>query len=327
MPDLMPLRHQQQQQEQYGSQESQAASESSRRPLSSGGEPGEIEEGEAREEGEMPATDNDPTGSYFPPQKSHEEMREERAAPYPADTPQRSGQAMSLGSLPSRSTSFVGQPSSSHGVGVSAGGLSVASGSSTPAALSTPATAAAAAVATPSGGVINPYARGRADSAAASSNTQVTPGATVAGTPGTAPRVSGAPLGPSGAGTAASRRAAAAAASTAGTPSGPTLIPASFPRSVHPEWDVEIFSSTQLRMAALDKLSTSLSFAPTAAAMGEEGATPTNEVGPKSGSRGRGHGSTSLRKALLDLKDAQMEMEMASFRHEETEKSGRAEAM
>ncbi|CAO1636280.1 unnamed protein product [Parajaminaea phylloscopi] len=152
------------------------------------------------------------------------------------------------------------------------------------------------------------------------------------------------------------RSSDAAPPSTAPAPAPPVpvrprlpLTAASFPRSAQPEWDAEMFALSHHRLAALHRLSLSTSF-PTSASVGGTAAlagtpgaitplgnTPSIEIGDPAmlstaGATATANGgaaamspsansSLSLRQALLDLREAQLEMEMSGFRRDEVDRA------
>lgn len=132
---------------------------------------------------------------------------------------------------------------------------------------------------------------------------------------------------------------------------GPTRpkypLPASaFAHSLQPEWDAEIFALTHHRLAALHRLPLSTAFAvgssaarPVGSASGATTpaavATPSTETPGLGGDSGMLTGTPvgssaattvtsttpSLRQALLELRDAQLEMEMSAFRRDEIDRA------
>lgn len=147
---------------------------------------------------------------------------------------------------------------------------------------------------------------------------------------------------------------------SAGTPATPRarmpLSAFSFPRSVQPEWDAEVFALSHQRLSALNRLPLSTSFSSIATAgAGSALGTMANPATPgantplantpsvESGEAGflfssggnsgivttpgvagpitNLYGASSLKQALLDLREAQMEMEMSAFRRDEVDRA------
>lgn len=224
-------------------------------------EAGELEEGEApEEEGEM----KPPVAA---PAQSAAALEEQ--APQASHPPIERKSSLHLGAMPPTRPQAIARESGTSTASSSANNTPIA----TPGAAALAGTPGVAAAGTAGGGHTNPYAAAAAATTAASAATGPSPSA---GTPTTA-------------------TAPAPPARPAHQP--PIFTPHSFPASPYPEFDAEIFSLGQARLASLHKLAFS-----------------DNYVSVTGSSGG-------LRQTMLELKEAQLDLEMSGVRREEAERA------